>query len=308
MKDFSIIVLCYNSEEQALKNTLNSILCQKNTDFEIILADDASKNNCIVIAENYLKKQHFDGYQIKTHEKNVGTVQNIYDALSIAEGKYVKCIGAGDLLYDQHTLYNIANFMDAEKCTMCFGKMQAYNYHNNQLNLITLTVPLDIRAFYKNNPSVIAKNIIQNHGWIAGASMFYHTKEFYNLLQELIGTVRYCEDLLQVNLIIHNKKISFFPYAVVYYEVGTGISTNNDNANSNRIKNDHNQFWNAMKKKYNYNRLIQKGYIMHQLTYIPSFPKKLFLIMIKNPNYLIMCLKTKFQKNKYKIEEEGILS
>lgn len=308
MKNFSVMVLCYNSEEKALKSTLDSILCQKDTDFEIILADDASKNDCVEIAENYLKYNDFSDYKVMTHKENVGTVQNIYDALELAEGKYVKCIGAGDLLFEKYTLCKLAKFMDAEQCTMCFGKMQAYNYEDGKLHLMTLTVPQDITAFYQKNTDRIAKNIIQNHGWIAGASMFYNTKEFLSLLKELLGTVRYCEDLLQVNLLLHNKKISFFPYGAVYYEVGTGISTNNGNGNSNRVKNDHDHFWDMMFNKYRDNKMVRTGNTMNELIYIKSFPKKLISMIIKNPGYLMMCLKTKLQKKQYDIKEEGILS
>ena len=308
MKDFSVIVLCYNSEEKALKKTINSILCQEDVDYEIIIADDASKNDCVSVAKQYLSEMNHNSYKVLEHKENVGTVQNIYDSLEISEGRFVKCIGAGDLLFDKHTLRKVLNFMTKEKCTMCFGKMQAYNYQGEKLNLITLTVPLDIASFYRNNTNKIRKNIIRNHGWIAGASMFYDTKEFYSLLEQLIGTVRYCEDLLQVNLLIQNKKISFFPHGVVYYEVGSGISTNNANGNNNRVKNDHDKYWKMLVNRYSDNKLIQKGNIMNKLIYIPDFSKKLFSMIIKNPSYLLMCIKTKFQNKLYIINEKGMLN
>lgn len=308
MKDFSVIVLCYNCEEKALKDTLDSIICQTGSDFEIILADDASKNDSLSIGENYLKEKNFTSYKIKTHPENVGTVQNIYDALEIADGKYVKCIGAGDLLFDTTTLSKISKHMTHEKSTMCFGKMQAYYYKNNKINFMTLTVPQDIVTHEKNNYSNVSKNIIQNHGWIAGASMFFETKKFAKLLKELLGTVRYCEDLLQVNLLVHGEKISYYPHGAVYYEFGSGISTNNNSGNSSRMKNDHDKFWDMMVKKYNNNKLIIKGKQMNELVYISSFPKKLVSLIFKNPSYLLMCLKTKFQKKHYEINEKGMLS
>ena len=138
MKDFSVIVLCYNCEEKALKDTLDSIICQTGSDFEIILADDASKNDCLSVGENYLKEKNFASYKIKAHSENVGTVQNIYDALEISDGKYVKCIGAGDLLFDTTTLSKISKHMTHEKSTMCFGKMQAYYYKDNKINFILI--------------------------------------------------------------------------------------------------------------------------------------------------------------------------
>ena len=100
MNDFSVIILCYNSKWNALKQTIDSVLCQKNISFEIILADDASTNDCLQKAENYLKNRGFLSYKVLAHEQNVGTVQNLTDALEETTGKYVKGIGACDLLFD----------------------------------------------------------------------------------------------------------------------------------------------------------------------------------------------------------------
>ncbi len=307
MKTFSIIVLCYNSNEQSLISTLNSIIIQKNCDFEIILADDASKNNCLIIAEEFLKQKKFYEYKILSHKKNVGTVQNIYDALKLADSTYVKCIGAGDLLYKESTLSDITNFMNVEQCVLAYGKMQAYHYENGKPVYSILTIPLDIIAHEKNNIKKIKKNIIQNHGMISGASMFFKTKTFKKYLQELLGTVRYCEDWVQVHILMNNEKISFFPDGVVYYEIGSGISTNAGNGNSDRIRNDHHNFWNLLIKKYSDNKLIQRGKTMYEITYVSFFPKKMAVIIFKNISYLLMLLRTKFQRKHYVIKDKGIL-
>ncbi len=306
MKTFSVIVLLYNCDEQSLKTTIDSILCQKNCDFEIILADDASKNDCLKVAENYLKENAFNSYKIMAHPENVGTVKNIYDALGMAEGKYVKCIGAGDLLFSENTLSEMTGFMDKESCALAYGKMQAYNYQDGKLNFSILTVPQDLPPHEKGNTKKITKNIITNHGWISGASMFFVTEKFKQYLVEMVGTVRYCEDWVQVILLLHNEKLSFYPHGVVYYEVGSGISTNGSNGNSDRIKNDHHNFWNMMVDKYD-NKMVKKGKLMYEITYLPSFIKKLFVLIFRNPSYLFMCLRTKFQTNKYIIKEEGML-
>ena len=43
MKDISVLVLIYNSKYEKIRPTLNSIVCQKNINYEIIFADDGSK-------------------------------------------------------------------------------------------------------------------------------------------------------------------------------------------------------------------------------------------------------------------------
>ena len=43
--DISVVVLTYNPDLNDLKKTLRSIMLQDGVDFEIVIADDGSKNN-----------------------------------------------------------------------------------------------------------------------------------------------------------------------------------------------------------------------------------------------------------------------
>ena len=307
MINFSVILLLYNSEERALINTLDSIIYQKNIEFEIILADDCSENGCIDAAASYLDKKGFSGYKLSTHAKNVGTTQNIYDALSYAEGSHVKCIGAGDLLYSETTLSEIYDFMTAHNSIMCFGKIQAFYYDDNKLNLIPYYLPSDIKAFEKENYKSMQKDIIQNHGWIVGASMFYNTEAFRKYLKGILKSVKYCEDLLQVTLLLNNEKISYYPHGAIYYEVGSGISTGENKSNT-RLQNDHSGYWKSIYKKYPDNKLVKKGYRMQKLQCIEEPLRRKASIILHNPSYVIMMIKTIFQKKSYEIKEKGLLS
>ena len=51
----SVIVPCYNVE-QYLPKCIESILAQTYKDFELILVDDGSPDNCIDILKDYQKK------------------------------------------------------------------------------------------------------------------------------------------------------------------------------------------------------------------------------------------------------------
>lgn len=48
---FSIIIPIYNMEKY-LEECINSIVCQKNNDYEIVLVDDGSKDTSFQIAKN----------------------------------------------------------------------------------------------------------------------------------------------------------------------------------------------------------------------------------------------------------------
>ena len=64
MMDFSVIVLIYNSDTEDLKLTIDSILQQKGITYQIVLADDASSNNALTEAEEYLREKGFKDYTV----------------------------------------------------------------------------------------------------------------------------------------------------------------------------------------------------------------------------------------------------
>jgi glycosyltransferase involved in cell wall biosynthesis len=307
MREFSVVVLLYNSQKEQLCRTLDSILCQRDVDWELILADDASENNCLKEAQEYLQQKGYTSYKTKSHKKNVGTVQNLYDAMEEIEGKYVKCIGAGDFLLEDTTLKKVFDYMEKTSATMCFGKMQAYREVGKKIDLCTLLCPADVEAFEKEQISRIKKNIIQNHGWIVGASMFYLGEKFKKYLKVIIGTVRFCEDLLQVILLMEGEKICYLKEGVIYYELGSGISTAGGINNSARMKQDHDMFWNMTIEKYSGNHIIKKGYQMHQYECISGVRQRQLQIMLHNPDYVWMLFRTAFQKKKYEVKEQGML-
>lgn len=92
MPKFSIIVPIYNAE-QYLKQCIDSILNQIYQDFELILVDDGSTDNCPVICDEYAIKDN----RIKViHKQNNGVSMARQDAIAIAQGKYLVFVDADD--------------------------------------------------------------------------------------------------------------------------------------------------------------------------------------------------------------------
>lgn len=307
MKEFSVMILCYNPEKDALRKTIDSVLVQKGVGWELILADDCSGNGCLEFAKEYLEGRGHPDYKVMAHEKNVGTVQNIYDAIQLAEGRYIKCIGAGDLLLEDTTLKKVYDYMQETSCTMCFGKMQAYRMNREDVEKVDYFWPPDIGAFIGRRQKRIERNVVRNHGWIPGASMFYDTAKFKKGLEEITGTVKYCEDLLQVLLLVHQERIAYFPCGTVYYEMGSGISTNNNGGNSGRMQNDHKNFWEYAVRKYPGDKLVRQGYRMYRYEGMPQANRRRLTIIVRNPGYVLMLIRTLFQHKLYTVSEDGLL-
>lgn len=100
----SIIVPVYNVEPY-LRQCIDSILAQTFTDFEVILVDDGSPDNCGAICDEYAAK---DSRVVVIHQKNCGVSAARNAGLDIARGKYAMFCDSDDYVDSQwcQLLYN----------------------------------------------------------------------------------------------------------------------------------------------------------------------------------------------------------
>ena len=89
----SILLLTYNSDWERVRLTLQGIMKQDYRNYEILVADDGSKDNLKEKFIAYFAEQGFDRYQLILNEENHGTVKNILSGLEKASGYYVKRSG-----------------------------------------------------------------------------------------------------------------------------------------------------------------------------------------------------------------------
>lgn len=89
---FSIIIPVYKTEEY-LHQCVDSILCQTFTDYEIILVDDGSPDNCPAICDEYAAK---DNRVIVVHKENSGLSGARNEGLRKAKGKYIAFLDSDD--------------------------------------------------------------------------------------------------------------------------------------------------------------------------------------------------------------------
>lgn len=90
----SIVVPIYKAEKY-LAECIESVINQKYTNFELILVDDGSPDNCPQICDEYAKKDK----RIKVlHKKNGGISSARNAGLEVANGEYVSFLDSDDYL------------------------------------------------------------------------------------------------------------------------------------------------------------------------------------------------------------------
>lgn len=114
----SVIVVAYNQEE-TIGRTLDSILSQRlDEDFEIIIGDDASSDRTEEICRTYLEKYPEIIVYLR-RPVNRGVVDNYFDCLDHARGRYIADCAADDYWSDPDKLRLQSEFLDTNpECSM----------------------------------------------------------------------------------------------------------------------------------------------------------------------------------------------
>lgn len=95
----TIVVVSYN-HAHFLEENLNSVKAQTYPNLQLIVADDASKDNSVEIYEKWLLKNNFSAFKV-FHQENKGLVNTLNECIDLTEGKYVKFIAADDYLHPE---------------------------------------------------------------------------------------------------------------------------------------------------------------------------------------------------------------
>lgn len=112
MPKLSVIVPVYNVE-QYIHKCVDSILSQTFADFELILVNDGSPDNCGKICDEYASKDN----RVKViHKKNGGVSEARNVGLDVATGEYISFIDPDDWIdkdmYEQTIGYMAVNDLD----------------------------------------------------------------------------------------------------------------------------------------------------------------------------------------------------
>lgn len=145
-KFFSIVVVSLNSGKR-LQETLQSILQQTYTDYEVVIKDGGSKDGSLdfLTEENILENNP----QIRLiQEKDKSIYDGMNQAVTHVTGQYVQFLNCGDLFYDGDVLKKVAEFIKRDLNEVELGGKSSEAklstvpaiYYGNQYNLIQKSV------------------------------------------------------------------------------------------------------------------------------------------------------------------------
>ena len=95
----SVVVVSYNQAQYIVQN-LDAIKSQTYSNWELIVADDASPDDSVPVFKKWLQENNISAKEI-FHPKNTGLATVLNEAVELCSGEYVKFIAADDYLHPE---------------------------------------------------------------------------------------------------------------------------------------------------------------------------------------------------------------
>lgn len=143
MPTFSIIVPIYNVEK-FLGQCIESILDQSFPDYEVILVDDGSPDNCAKICDFYSGK---DSRIHVIHKPNGGLVSARKTGLQRAVGKYIICVDGDDYIHKDLLLHINEKIDEFSEPDILSYSYQNVSYNGKKENVVSSKAPV---GYYSN--------------------------------------------------------------------------------------------------------------------------------------------------------------
>ena len=135
----SIITPMYNAEKYVAQ-TIESVLAQTYSDWEMIIVNDGSKDNCAEIVKEYTQKDK----RIKLiNQPNSGSASARNNALRNAVGQYICFLDADDL-WDNNFLEKQINFLKEKNAVLVFSSYRRID-EKGEKKLDPFIVPKTLR-------------------------------------------------------------------------------------------------------------------------------------------------------------------
>jgi glycosyltransferase involved in cell wall biosynthesis len=105
------VLLTSHNREQYIAESIESVLAQSMTDFELVICDDHSSDGTVAIVEEYARRD--SRIRVSVNPRNLGDYANRRHIAGLAQGRYLKYHDSDDVMY-RHCLATMVEPLEAE--------------------------------------------------------------------------------------------------------------------------------------------------------------------------------------------------
>jgi len=178
----SVIMPVYNTAP-FLKEAIESILTQTETDFELILINDASTDNSSEVIAQFNDPR----IRIINNEKNLGLAVSLNKAIRVATGKYIARMDGDDIALPTRFEEQLKIIKSADRRTVVCSTCLLIDEHGNKIGKwkddSKYSSPKEIRKQLPNNNCIVHPSVMVRRDLLS--EFFYdpeqHESEDYDL-------------------------------------------------------------------------------------------------------------------------------
>lgn len=157
----SIIMPSWNTEN-FIAESIQSVLAQTYTNWELIIIDDCSTDNTDSVVESFLEDKRI---KYRHNKKNLGAALTRNYGLREARGEWVAFLDSDDLWMPEKLEKQI-KFMKAHGYGLSYTEYEKIDEESKTLGI------------YVSGPEVVSKHKMYNYDYIGQLTMIYSAKEF----------------------------------------------------------------------------------------------------------------------------------
>lgn len=240
MKELISVIVCTYNQQDTIARTLESILRQKcHVPIEIIIGEDNSSDHTLEVCQQYAEKNP-DSIRLFANSSNKGVVDNYFDCLLAAQGKYIADCAGDDEWSDPLKLEKELCLLEAHPDVTIVHT----NYLHRDANTGTLSSPhphpclspAQGETSIVDGPSLLIPILTQlTRPIIHLCTALYRTNVIlnaYNSYTQLMRNKTYgCEDVQVCFMLATAGKVAYINENTLYYTIGgKTISSTHDEA------------------------------------------------------------------------------
>lgn len=214
----TVVTICYNAVSE-IENTILSVINQSYDNIEYIVIDGHSNDGTVDVIKKYQ-----DRITKWVSEPDKGIYDAMNKGISLATGKYINFMNAGDCFYDNDVVSNISKYTD-KNATIIYGNtlMRYPSY-----NIVTKPFPIEDLSWHMafgHQSSFISLDYQKSHPY----SLKYRSSSDYDFFYHayMDNVSFYYVDLLVANYEA-TKGVSSVSFKLVENEMADilGVNTN----------------------------------------------------------------------------------
>lgn len=227
----SVVIPCFN-RESLIGETLDSVLNQSFENFEVILIDNCSTDNTMMVLNEYSRLD--ERVKVIQNDRNVGMYPNWNVGLEHVQGKYYKHLSSDNILHKEFLSEAVSIMEEDESIDLVITSMGQIDINGNDINpsrVYTQTGYIEreyllakSKEFFDDYPGAPDNQLIRTE-LIKENSINYNAEEF-----------PYSADMdFTLTCLLQSKKIYTVSKSLVFLRIHSDTNTQDSSLNVDRL-------------------------------------------------------------------------